>query len=186
MDAKDQTSDLPRADALPAPAGGSILRGAHFYAVRVFFEDTDLSGVAYHANYLRWFERARSDLLRMLGIDQRAAYEGGEGAYAVSDLAIRYASPARLDDDVLIETRAVQIGRASCKLNQRAWLGPDPGKCLLAEMDVRVGFVAPNGRPRRQPDEWLQAFEFFIARSPEPGKSVRRGSLPEISPDLKA
>ncbi len=128
MHAKDQTLDLPQGDALPVPAGGSIMRGAHFYAVRVFFEDTDLSGVAYHANYLRWFERARSDLLRMLHIDQRAAHEAGEGAYAVSDLAIRYASPARLDDDVLIETRAVQIGRASCKLNQRAWRGAAPGK----------------------------------------------------------
>lgn len=186
MHAKDQTHDLPQGDELPVPAGGSILRGAHFYAVRVFFEDTDLSGVAYHANYLRWFERARSDLLRMLDIDQRAAHEAGEGAYAVSDLAIRYASPARLDDNVLIETRAVQIGRASCKLNQRAWLGSAQKKSLLAEMDVRVGFVAPNGRPRRQPDEWLQAFETFIARSPQPGKSAQRGSLPETSPDPKA
>ena len=191
MHAKDQTLDTPQGDALPVPAGGSILRGAHFYAVRVFFEDTDLSGVAYHANYLRWFERARSDLLRMLHIDQRAAHETGEGAYAVSDLAIRYASPARLDDDVLIETRAVQIGRASCKLNQRAWRGAVPGKALLAEMDVRVGFVAPNGRPRRQPEEWLHAFQDFITRSPEPGISAdltpaRGGALPAASPDPKA
>ncbi|QNE06257.1 YbgC/FadM family acyl-CoA thioesterase [Croceicoccus marinus] len=186
MHAKDQTSDLPPGDALPVPAGGSILRDAHFYAVRVFFEDTDLSGVAYHANYLRWFERARSDLLRMLDIDQRAAHEAGEGAYAVSDLAIRYASPARLDDDVLIQTRAVQIGRASCRLNQRAWLGGDQRETLLAEMDVRVGFVAPNGRPRRQPDEWLQAFENFIARSAKPGISADGGVLPRTSPDLKA
>ena len=186
MHAKDQTSDLPPGDALPVPAGGSILRDAHFYAVRVFFEDTDLSGVAYHANYLRWFERARSDLLRMLHIDQRSAHEAGEGAYAVSDLAIRYASPARLDDDVLIQTRAVQIGRASCRLNQRAWLGGDQRETLLAEMDVRVGFVAPNGRPRRQPDEWLQAFENFIARSAKPGISADGGALPRTSPDLKA
>jgi acyl-CoA thioester hydrolase len=61
--------------------------------VRVYYEDTDLSGVVYHANYLRWFERARSDLLRLIGIDQRAAHEAGEGAFAVADMAC--AMPAR-------------------------------------------------------------------------------------------
>lgn len=168
-------------EALPVPAGGSILRGAHYYAVRVFFEDTDLSGVVYHANYLRWFERARSDLLRMLDIDQRHAHEGGEGAYAVSDLAIRYAAPARLDDDVLIETRAMQIGRASCRLKQRAFREDQ----LLAEMDVRVGFVAPNGRPRRQPEKWRAAFDNFMNRSPDAGNSAPQGALPDHSPELK-
>ena len=172
----------PSGDALPVPAGGSILRGVHYYAVRVFFEDTDLSGVVYHANYLRFFERARSDLLRMLDIDQRAAHEAGEGAYAVSDLTIRYVAPARLDDEMMIETRAVQIGRASCKLNQKAWRSG----ALLAEMDVRVGFVAPNGRPRRQPENWLDAFDDFMARSPDASIAGRQGALPENNPDPKA
>lgn len=182
MHRDNPSTQTPSGDDLPVPAGGSILRGAHYYAVRVFFEDTDLSGVVYHANYLRWFERARSDLLRMLDIDQRKAHEAGEGAYAVSDLAIRYATPARLDDDVMIETRAVQIGRASCKLSQKAWRGV----ALLAEMDVRVGFVAPNGRPRRQPEKWLEAFDDFMARSPDGGIAVRQGALPAKTPDLKA
>ncbi len=150
----DEPSPLAPTDDMPRPAGGSILRGVHYYAVRAYFEDTDLSGVVYHANYLRWFERARSDLLRLLAIDQRAAHEAGEGAYAVTDLNIRYAAPAKLDDEVLIETRSVQIGRASCRLNQRAFR--DGG--LLAEMDVRVGFVSPDGRPRRQPAAWVDAF----------------------------
>ena len=61
------------------PPGGRLDGTAHYFPVRVYYEDTDLSGIVYHANYLKWFERARSDLLRLLGIDQRAAQEAGEG-----------------------------------------------------------------------------------------------------------
>ncbi|WP_066555392.1 YbgC/FadM family acyl-CoA thioesterase [Croceicoccus bisphenolivorans] len=143
------------AQPLPSPVTGSIRDGVHYYAVRAFYEDTDLSGVVYHANYLRWFERARSDLLDLIGVDQRAAVEAGEGAYSVADLSIRYKAPARLGDIVLIETRAVKLGRASVELAQRALRA----ETLLADMDVRVGFVSPDGRPRRQPDAWLAAFE---------------------------
>ena len=81
----------------PNPPGGVIDGSRHLFAVRAYFEDTDLSGVVYHANYLRWFERARSDFVRLLGIDQRAVNEAGEGAFAVADLTIRYVAPARLD-----------------------------------------------------------------------------------------
>ena len=76
--------------SLPQPPAGCFDGPVHRFAVRAYFEDTDLTGVVYHANYLRWFERARSDLVRLLGIDQRAAQDAGEGAYAVADLAIRY------------------------------------------------------------------------------------------------
>lgn len=147
----------------PSPARGSIRAGVHCYAVRVFYEDTDLSGVVYHANYLRWFERARSDLLDGLGIDQRAALEAGEGAYSVADLAIRYRAPARLSDTAVIETRVIRLGKAVCELNQRALRGDT----LLAEMDVRVGFVTPEGRPRRQPAAWLAAFAPLIPSANE-------------------
>src|SRR5690606_29971062 len=90
----------------PQPASGLFEDGLHLFAVRVYYEDTDLSGVVYHANYLRWFERARSDMLRLLGIDQRAAVEAGEGAYAVAEMNILYRVPARLGDAVVITTRA--------------------------------------------------------------------------------
>ena len=85
---------------LPQPPSGRFDGNQHLFAVRVYFEDTDLSGVVYHANYLRWFERARSDMLRLLGIDQRAAHEADEGAYAVSALDLRYLRPAKLDDAI--------------------------------------------------------------------------------------
>lgn len=141
----------------PLPDG--VIEGArHLYALRVYYEDTDLSGIVYHANYLRWFERARSDLLRRLGVDQRAAIEQGEGAYAVSELTLKYLSPARLDDDILIETRCTEIGAASCRMAQRAIRSATP----LAEISLRVGFLAPDGRPRRQPAEWRAAFATFM------------------------
>ena len=138
----------------PSPPGGRLDGTTHLFPVRVYYEDTDLSGIVYHANYLKWFERARSDLLRLLGIDQRAAVEAGEGAYAVADLTIRYTAPAKLDDDVVIASRPIELRAASCRLHQKALRGED----LLAEAQLRVGFVGPDGRPRRQPDAWRTAF----------------------------
>jgi len=146
----------------PEPSGGRFDGAVHRFAVRVYFEDTDLSGVVYHANYLRWFERARSDMLRLLAIDQRAAQEAGEGAYAVSELTIRYRAPAWLDDAVHIESRVEEIRAASCRMYQRASRAGD----LLAEAWLRVGFVGADGRPRRQPAAWRHAFS-TIAPLPE-------------------
>ncbi|RNJ62263.1 MAG: YbgC/FadM family acyl-CoA thioesterase [Porphyrobacter sp. IPPAS B-1204] len=140
-------------------APGGVLDGArHLYAVRVYYEDTDLSGITYHANYLRWFERARSDLLRLLGIDQRAAIESGEGAYALSEVNLRYLRPAKLDDDVIIETRCTELGAASCRMHQIARRNEE----VLCEAGLRVGFITLDGRPRRQPPEWRTAFLNFM------------------------
>jgi acyl-CoA thioester hydrolase len=136
------------------PHSGRFDGPRHLFAVRVYYEDTDLSGIVYHANYLRWFERARSDMLRLLGVDQRAAKEAGQGVYSVADLTIRYRAPARLDDAVTIETHALELGAASVRLRQRALRGED----LLAEAEIRVGFVSPDGRPQRQPAAWREAF----------------------------
>lgn len=147
---------------LPNPPGGILDGARHLYAVRVYYEDTDLSGVTYHANYLRWFERARSDLLRMLNIDQRAAIEAGEGAYAVADLSIRFLRPAKLDDDVLIETRCTDMRAASCRMHQRAFRSSGGNRELLTEATLRVGFVAPDGRPVRQPAAWRAAFQTVL------------------------
>jgi len=141
--------------SFPSPPSGLIEGPVHRFAVRAYFEDTDLSGVVYHANYLRWFERARSDFVRLLGIDQRAVNEAGTGAFAVADLHIRYLSPARLDDAVQIETRCTDLRAATCRMHQTAAL--EDGK-MLAEAHLRVGFVAPDGRPARMPAEWRAAF----------------------------
>jgi acyl-CoA thioester hydrolase len=148
--------------AMPHPPSGLIDGPVHRFAVRAYFEDTDLSGVVYHANYLRWFERARSDFVRLLGIDQRAANEAGEGAFAVVDLSIHYAAPARLDDAVLIETRCNGLGAASCQMHQRA----SRDGVLLAEATMRVGFVSPLGKPRRMPEPWRTAFASILDQDP--------------------
>jgi acyl-CoA thioester hydrolase len=148
----------PRSSA-PEPPSGRFDGPCHFFAVRVYFEDTDLSGVVYHANYLRWFERARSDMLRLLGIDQRAAHEAGEGAFAVTDLALRYLRPARLDDAVVLASTVAAVSRATCSLVQRALRGSE----LLCEAQVRVAFVSPAGRARRLPAHVTSAFGSLLA-----------------------
>ena len=144
--------------SLPHPPGGIFAGPVHRYAVRVYYEDTDVSGLVYHANYLKWFERARSDMLRLLGIDQRRAIETGTGAYAVADLSVRYLAPARLDDAVLIETDAQSARAASCRMHHRALRGPT----LLSEALVRIGFIGRDGRPRRQPEAWRAAFAALV------------------------
>lgn len=144
----------------PTPPGGVFDGARHLYAVRVYYEDTDLSGITYHANYLRWFERARSDLLRMLEIDQRAAIESGEGAYALSEVNLKYLRPAKLDDDVVIETTCTELGAASCRMHQIATRDGEP----LCEASLRVGFISLDGRPRRQPRPWRTAFEAFMTQ----------------------
>ncbi|WP_225009125.1 YbgC/FadM family acyl-CoA thioesterase [Novosphingobium percolationis] len=142
----------------PDPPSGCFDGPVHLFAVRVYFEDTDLSGVVYHANYLRWFERARSDMLRLLHIEQRAAHEAGEGAYAVTEMALRYLRPARLDDAVVVRSRVTEISPATCRIVQQAYRADT----LLCEAQVRVAFVAPNGRPRRQPRDWVAAFQTVL------------------------
>jgi acyl-CoA thioester hydrolase len=143
---------------MPNPPGGVLDGPRHLYAVRVYYEDTDLSGITYHANYLRWFERARSDLLRLLKIDQRAAIEAGEGAWAVAEVNLKYLRPARLDDDIVITTTCTDLGAASCWMHQIAARGGE----ALCEASLRVGFITPQGRPRRQPAEWQAAFRNFM------------------------
>ena len=143
---------------LPLPPDGVLDGPRHLYAVRVYYEDTDLSGITYHANYLRWFERARSDLLRLLHIDQRAAIEAGEGAWAVAEVNLKYLAPARLDDDIIITTTCTELGAASCRMHQIARRGDK----ALCEASLRVGFITPQGRPRRQPAEWQAAFRNFM------------------------
>ena len=147
----------------PHPPGGLFDGTLHLYAVRVYYEDTDLSGIVYHANYLRWFERARSDVLRLLGIDQRAAIEAGGGAYAVADVQLRYLRPALLDDDIVIHTRCSELKAASVRMEQAAKRDGE----TICTAQLRVGFVGLDGRPRRQPEAWREAFTKVLDNRPD-------------------
>jgi len=141
----------------PAPSG--LFHGPlHLFAVRIYFEDTDLSGVVYHANYLRYMERARSDMLRLAGIDQRRANEAGEGAWAVTDLSIKYRLPARLDDELLVESRMIAVRGASVQIGQIIRRRDD----ILTEGLVTAAFVSPEGRARRQPAGWAERFRAIM------------------------
>lgn len=141
------------------PQRGRFVGREHRFPVRVFFEDTDLSGVVYHANYLRFMERARSDMLAAAGIDQRAAIDGGEGVYVVADLAIRYLRPARLDDALLVLSTVRKVTAASVAIHQRVMSGAD----MLTDATVLAAFVTiGGGRPRRQPREWVARFESLV------------------------
>ena len=149
--------DLPTEDL---PTAGRFAGAEHRFAVRVYFEDTDLSGVVYHANYLRYMERARSDMLACAGIDQRAAFDGDAkvedgGVYAVAALAIRYRAPARLDDALVVISTIVKTTAATAVIQQCV----TRDGVILTEATVTAAFLTRQGRPRRQPPEWLQAFE---------------------------
>lgn len=136
------------------PPEGRFVGAEHRFPVRVYFEDTDVSGVVYHANYLRYLERARSDILRLIGIDHGAALAAGEGAYAVAALGIRYRAPARLDDALVVRSRLATMRAASMDIHQTV----RRGETILAEAEVTMAMVGPSGRPRRQPAAWVAAF----------------------------
>ena len=137
------------------PYEGTFAGRTHRFALRVYFEDTDAAGIVYYANYLRFMERARSDLLRVLGIDQRAALESGEGVYAVADVTIKYRRPAKLGDDLTILTDLLEIRAASVLIHQRVMRGDE----ILTDATVTAAFLSPDGRPKRQPRLWVETFE---------------------------
>ncbi len=146
-------------NAPPPFVPGAFVGAAHHYRARIYFEDTDLSGIVYHANYLRYMERARSDMLRLAGIDQRAAMESGEGAWAVTDLAIKYRSPAKLDDDLLVVSTVEAVRGASVIIVQRILRGQGAlTPQILTDGLVTAAFLSPEGRPRRQPAGWADRF----------------------------
>jgi len=140
--------------AADRPQSGRLVDGVHRFPVRVYFEDTDFTGVVYHANYLRFMERARSDMLRVAGVDQRAAFETGGGYYAVAGLDIRFRTPARIDDELLVISNVASLGASRVVVHQRVMRGDE----VVAEAEVDVAFLGADGRPRRQPAEWRAIF----------------------------
>jgi acyl-CoA thioester hydrolase len=119
------------------------------HALRVYWEDTDAGGIVYYANYLKFFERARTEWLRSLGVQQQQLREATGAIFVVTDTQVRYLRPARLDDELDVTAALLETGRASMQIAQQAWRGPE----LLAEGDIRIGCVdATTLRPRRIPD----------------------------------
>jgi acyl-CoA thioester hydrolase len=142
---------------LDQPYRGGFVGKEHRFALTVYFEDTDTAGIVYYANYLKYMERARSDFLRAAGIDQRAALEADEGVYAVADVSFRYLKKAKLGDDLLVLSTVEAVRAASVAIHQRVMRGPEQ----LTDARVTAAFLTPDGRPKRQPKEWVERFKQY-------------------------
>ena len=136
------------------------------WPLRIYWEDTDAGGVVFYANYLKFFERARTEWLRTLGFSQQAMRLEDQAMFVVTDTQVRHRQPARLDDLVEVTVRVAESGRASLVLEQQAWRDGT----LLAEGRIRIGWVqtvlpeAPGAEPRLKTGRIPQR---ILARLPE-------------------
>ena len=126
------------------------------HPLRVYWEDTDAGGVVFYANYLKFFERARTEWLRTLGFSQQQMQREDGLIFVVADTALRYLRPARLDDLLEVTVTVTVAARASMRLAQQAWRGGE----LLAEGSIRIGCVTADGfRPCRIPAAILEKIQ---------------------------
>ncbi|WP_293573342.1 tol-pal system-associated acyl-CoA thioesterase [Phaeobacter sp.] len=140
-------SDL--SDPTSGPAEAAAATPAHRFALRVYYEDTDMGGIVYHANYLRFIERARSDWVRNLGNDQNAMREAGL-IWVVRRIEADYLAPAKFDEDLLVTTDITNVTPARLMLHQQVWRG----ETVLFRANVTVVCVnAESGAPLRLPAE---------------------------------
>ncbi len=124
------------------------------FPIRIYWEDTDAGGVVFYANYLKFFERARTEWLRAAGVGQQALREATGAMFVVADVQMRYLAPAKLDDLITVSVQVAEQGAASMVLVQEAWRG----STLLAQGRIRIGCVqADTLKPRRIPAQVLQA-----------------------------
>jgi len=147
------------ANGEPGPSSGFIDGREHVLPVRVYYEDTDFTGVVYHASYLRFLERGRTELLRAVGIDHRALLDAADPtAFAVTQIAVKFRAAARIDDALEVRTRYRKSRGIRFEALQRVLRGSE----LLAEAEVELVCIRPDGRPRRPPAEVTEALRPFV------------------------
>ncbi len=133
---------------------------AFAFPIRIYWEDTDAGGIVFYANYLKFFERARTEWLRSLGIGQQVLREQTGGMFVVTEARLRYVHPARLDDELLVTAQLQQAGRASFTIAQQAFIKPthtSEQPTLLCEGSIRIGWVeAATMAPTRIPRSLLE------------------------------
>ena len=128
------------------------------FPIRVYWEDTDAGGIVFYANYLKFFERARTEWLRSLGVEQSKLRETSGGIFVVGETSVRYHRPARLDDELLVTAGIEEAGRASLIIAQQAFLRGS--NTLLADGTIRIGWVeAQSLKPARIPPIILEALK---------------------------
>ena len=145
---------------LDTPYRGGFSGGEHRFALSVYFEDTDAYGVVYYANYLKFMERARSDMIRAAGVDQLAELRASGSAYVVVEVRIRYLKPGRLGDELVIVSTVDEVRAASVLIHQRVMRGKEQ----LADARVTAAFLDAEGRPRRQPRDWVDKFRDIVSQ----------------------
>ena len=130
------------------------------FPIRIYWEDTDAGGIVFYANYLKFFERARTEWLRSLGVEQQSFKDKSGGMFVVSETQIKYFSPARLDDLLEVTAQTSETGRASLVLSQQAWHTVNGQRTLLAEGTIRIGWVdTQTMKPGRIPAQILEALQ---------------------------
>ncbi|MEO7399572.1 MAG: tol-pal system-associated acyl-CoA thioesterase [Polaromonas sp.] len=134
------------------------------WPIRVYWEDTDAGGIVFYANYLKFFERSRTEWLRSLGIEQQRLKDSTDGIFVVAETSIRYHRPARLDDELIVTASLVETGRASMIIKQQALLKSEqPGVLparLLCEGTIRIGWVhSASLQPMRIPASILDSLK---------------------------
>ena len=141
----------------PHGLSGELTAFGHRLFARVYYADTDFSGVVYHARYLEFFERGRSDFLRLAGVHHTELADGKHGeklVWVVRRMEIDFRAPARIDDVLTVETRTEAISGARITMAQLLKRGEE----LLVEARVEAAIISESGRPRRFPKEWITAF----------------------------
>ena len=139
------------------------------HSSRIYWEDTDAGGVVFYANYLKFFERARTEWLRSLGVGQQDLRLKTGAIFVVADTALRYLAPARLDDLLTVSVQVAASGRASMTLQQQAWRQDGKASTLLCEGRIRIGCVdAASFRPRRFPSQMALAIPHPNPDAPPP------------------
>ena len=145
-------------NSLDTPYRGGFVGNEHRFALSVYFEDTDAYGIVYYANYLKFMERARSDMIRAVGVDQAAELRRSGSAYAVVEVDIKYRRPGRLGDDLLVVSTVEQVRASSVHIHQRVMRGQE----VLTDARLTAAFLDGEGRPRRQPADWVQKFKSIM------------------------
>ncbi len=137
---------------------GRVEGGTHHLPIRVYYEDTDAAGIVYYANYLKFAERARTEILRLAGVNQSEMTTRYGMSFAVRNCAIDFRAPARLDDLIEVRSRFTELAGATLSGVQAIWRDAEQ----LVRLDVRVACLRENGRPTRIPVPLRRALQLFI------------------------
>jgi acyl-CoA thioester hydrolase len=146
-----------------AAGQGSVADGEHVFPIRVYYEDTDAVGIVYHANYLKFAERARTEMMRCLGVEHEAMRRDDGLVLTVRRLTIDYRAPARLDEELSVATRLLSAAGATVTLAQEV----RRGDAVLARLELLIACVSTSGRPRRLPPALVAALA-SVSRKDQP------------------